>query len=380
MTRDIFIICNNVEELGGLQRWAHHIATLMSERGHDVQLIGVERPEERHDYGVDPPYRVSHLNEGRPPSAWKPRRLWGHLDVRARLRERGRRAAFRRAVGTLNEAFSAAGPGAVVIVPQVFAMRWVSQADRATLPLVGMSHESFAASSATWRRRGVRDLFAEAERLLLLTREDADAWARDGMSNVGVMPNPVPIVPEQPARSEAKVVASLGRFSHEKGYDLLLEAWARVAPEHPDWTLRLYGNGPLEEDLQAQAMVLGIDETVDFAGLTTDVEAALRDCSVFALASRAEGFPVSLLEAGAMGLPSVCFSCAPGVREIVEDGETGMLIRPGNVEQFAESLHSLMGDEELRRTMGQAARERVSAYSPRAVMDLWESVFDLVHR
>jgi glycosyltransferase involved in cell wall biosynthesis len=153
-----------------------------------------------------------------------------------------------------------------------------------------------------------------------------------------------------------------------------------VAATFPTWTLRLFGNGPLEDDLRQQAVTLGVADSVEFAGHTTDVLGALREASIFALASRAEGFPISLLEASAMGLPSVCFACAPGVREIVDDGVTGALIRPGNVEQFASRLEELMRDEALRQSMGAASQERVMAYSPEAVMDRWQHVFELVYR
>lgn len=378
--RDIFIVANNIEELGGLQRWAHQMAGLFAASGHAVHLIGVTHGPTRHDYGQDAPYARSVLHEQHPASPWEPHYPWQWLDVRAWQRERRRRQEATAAAGELSRLFASAAPGGIVIVPQVWAMRWVSLADLHGMPVIGMSHESWSASAATWRRRGVRELFPGVARLLLLTQEDADAWARDGLSNVGVMPNPLPLVPSAPSPLQDEVVLSLGRFSYEKGYDLLLEAWAVVAQAFPTWRLRLVGSGPLLPDLVDQARLLGVSESVDFPGPTSDVEQAYMGASAFALTSRAEGFPMTLLEAAACGLPSVSFDCAPGVREIVEDGETGILVRPGNTERFAAELSALLLDPGLRRKLGERARERSARFAPESVLEQWQQVFRLVYR
>src|SRR3954453_24265251 len=104
-----------------------------------------------------------------------------------------------------------------------------------------MSHESFEASRNSSRAPRVRRWFADVDRLLLLTEEDAAAWCRAGLNNTGVMPNPLPIMPETGSDRSGRLVVSLGRFSFEKGYDLLLEAWVEVVRRNPDWRLRLYG-------------------------------------------------------------------------------------------------------------------------------------------
>lgn len=287
---------------------------------------------------------------------------------------------MRLAAERLSAVFRKAKPGAVIIVAQVWAMEWVSLADTTGIPVIGMSHESYGASRASSRHARVKRLFANADRLLLLTQEDADAWAREGLGNVGSMPNALPIEPTHVASLDEKVVVSLGRLSYEKGYDLLLEAWRKVFAQHPDWTLRIYGVGDELPALRSQARESGIESAVDFAGQTDDVEGALRGTSVFALASRAEGFPLSLLEAMVCGIPCVAFDCAAGVREIIRDEEDGLLATAGNVDRFADQLTRLLDDEELRRDMGARARENVQRYSSETILARWENVFTLVHR
>lgn len=378
--RDIFIVCNNIEELGGLQRWAHHVAGLFAASGHDVHLIGVVHPQEVHQYGRDLPYRTTVLHDEHPPSAWSPKRLRDRLNVQAQAREQRRRADVQAAADRLTSLFRQARPGGIVIVPQVWAMEWVALSDPGKLRVIGMSHESFQASQASSRFGRVKRYFSDVDLLLLLTQEDADEWVANGMNNTGAMPNPLPITPEITADRSAKTVVSLGRLSFEKGYDLLLTAWSLVAPRHPDWTLRLFGSGPEADNLRKQAAELGVSGSVEFPGQTADIEGALRDASVFALASRAEGFPMSLLEAMAMGLPCAAFDCAPGVREIVDDGGNGFLLTPGNTAGLADALERLITDRDLRETLGDQARVDVQQFSADAILDRWESVFQHLYR
>ncbi|MGR7000063.1 glycosyltransferase [Yinghuangia aomiensis] len=200
------------------------------------------------------------------------------------------------------------------------------------------------------------------------------------MNNTGAMPNPLPITPEITADRSAKTVVSLGRLSFEKGYDLLLTAWSHVAPRHRTGRCACSAPAPKADNLRKQAAELGVSGSVEFPGQTADIEGALRDASVFALASRAEGFPMSLLEAMAMGLPCAAFDCAPGVREIVDDGGSGFPLTPGNTAGLADALERLITDRDLRGTLGDQARVDVQQFSADAILDRWESVFQHLYR
>jgi glycosyltransferase involved in cell wall biosynthesis len=200
------------------------------------------------------------------------------------------------------------------------------------------------------------------------------------MSNVGAMPNPLTVPIGEPSPLTEKVVVALGRLSYEKGFDLLVEAWAKVAAQHPDWTVRVYGTGPEEMALRAQIEAAGLDGRVELMGQTDDVPRALREASALAMPSRAEGWPLVLGEAMATGVPCVAFDCAPGIREILSDGEDGIVVAPGNVTGFAEALGRLIADEETRRRMGAQALVSVQRFSPDAVADRWEREFTNLFR
>lgn len=380
--RDIFFVSNSVNEVGGVTSWSHQLARLFSERGHRVHLVGVVPPPEGrvHELAADLPFKTTTLYSQHPPSVRPLRGLKGKLNVVEQRRHAAREAGMREQAAKMSALFRAAKPGGVVIVTQVWAMEWVALADTAGLSVIGMSHESFETCKRSSRFDRVKRFYADVDRMLTLTREDADRWIRQRMDNVGFMPNPLPFFPEVPSDRSRKHVVSIGRLHEEKGVDMLLEAWAKVAPQHPDWTLRVYGSGEEEEALRKQAADLGITDTVAWMGRTADVPGALRESAVFALSSRGEGFPLAPMEAMATAVPCVAFDVAPGVHEIISDGVDGLLAPPGNITEFARHLDTLMSDKDLRDTMGEAARENIQRFSTDEIVGRWENLFTLVER
>lgn len=379
-TRDIFFVANSVNELGGITSWSHQMARLFVERGHRVHVIGITDPGVPQDVGTDLPYPTTTLYDEHPPRVGPARGIKGRLNV-AEHRLRARRAqGMREQAAKLTALFAQAGPGAVVIVTQVWAMEWVELADTTGLLVIGMSHESFAYSRASSRGARVRKHYKDVDRMLALTREDADLWIRQGLDNASFMPNPLPFMPEVPSRRTEKVVTSIGRLHDQKGIDMLLDTWAEVAPLHPEWKLRIYGSGEDEETLKKQCTSLGLDGSVEWMGRTSDVPGALRGGSVFVQSSRGEGFPLALMEAMATAVPCAAFDCAPGVHEIVQDGVDGLLARLGNTAELARRLDTLMSDKELRDRMGELARVNIQRYTTGEVVRRWEELFAFLER
>ncbi|MEV6597372.1 glycosyltransferase [Actinoplanes sp. NPDC051346] len=379
-TRDIFIVCNSVNELGGLVQWAHDVAKLFTARGHRVRLIGVEPATEARDYGSDLPYPTITLHDHHLP---RRRKMVGldRLNPAVRRRNRLRESLQERGARQLTALFKEAGPGAVVIAAQIWAMEWVVRAYTTDMVVVGMSHESFEASRNSSRYARVLEYYTQADIHLALTDADADAWARAGMTNVGAMPNPLMTVPATLPTLDEKTVVTLRRLSHDKGIDMLLEAWALVASQHPDWNLKVFGAGPDEEQLRAQARELGLDDKPIFQGKTTNIDAALSAASIYALPSREEGFPIAVMEAMAYGLPTVAFDCAPGIRELIDDEISGgIVITAGNILGMATALERLIKDADLRKRLGSAGRQSVRRFSPDSIIDRWEALFTFLER
>ncbi|MDG4859169.1 glycosyltransferase [Streptomyces sp. T-3] len=381
-SRDIFFVSNSVDELGGITSWSHQMARLFSDRGHRVHVLGITPAPEgrRHELGDGLPYRTTTLYDVHPPARPAARGVRGRLDLVDRSRRGAHAAGMREQAAKLTALFRAARTGAVVIVTQVWAMEWVALADTTGLTVIGMSHESYETCRKSSRFGRVQRHYQDVDRMLTLTREDADLWIRQGLDHVGAMPNPLPFFPEVPSPRRAKAVASIGRLHEEKGVDLLLEAWALVAPRHPDWTLAVFGAGEEEQALRRQCAELGIEGSVEWRGRTGDVPGALRESSVFVLSSRGEGFPLAPMEAMATGVPCVAFDVAPGVREIITDGEDGLLAPPGDTRQLARHLAVLMSDRDMRDRMGESARRNIQRFATDRIVARWENLFHLLAR
>ncbi|MGW7418071.1 glycosyltransferase [Streptomyces sp. NPDC054863] len=380
--RDIFFVNNSVDELGGVTSWSHHMARLFSGRGHSVHVIGITpAPKDRRAELDDVlPYGTTTLYDAHPPGVRALKGVKGRLNVAEQRRQAARQAGMEEQAAKLSLLFGAARPGSIVIVTQVWAMEWVALAETAGVTVIGMSHESFQASRKSSRLRRVKQFYKDVDRLLVLTREDSDLWIRQHMNNVGFMPNPLPFFPDEPSRREAKTVVSVGRLSHEKGIDLLLDIWAQVAPRHPDWKLRIFGAGQDERKLHKLAAELGVAQSVEWMGRTDDVPGALRESSVFTLTSRAEGFPLAPMEAMATAVPCVSFDMAPGIREIITDGVDGFVVKAGNTALFAEQLDALMSDKDLRDSMGEAGRTNIQRFSTDRITRRWEDLFAFLER
>ena len=176
--------------------------------------------------------------------------------------------------------------------------------------------------------------------------------------------------------AQAPVIVAAGRLGPQKGFDLLIAAFAPVARAHPRWRLCIYGGGRDRAALQAQIAAAGLEEQVSLMGSTRDLGAVLAGAGLFALSSRWEGFGMVVVEAMAHGVPVVSFDCPHGPGETITHGEDGLLVPPEDVGALSAALESLVDDPERRARMGAAARVKAQAYAPAAVAQRWTELLD----
>jgi len=223
-----------------------------------------------------------------------------------------------------------------------------------------------------WMRSLVSKL-KKLNQFVVLTHEDRQAWPE--LSNVSVIPDPLSFVPTQQSSLTEKRVIAVGRYVYQKGFDLLLQAWALVEKQYPDWQLAVFGDGD-RISYEQQMKDLGINENhCHLNGPTTNIQQEYANSSVFVFSSRFEGFGMVLVEAMACGLPVVSFACPCGPKDIVLDGEDGLLVENGNVEALASAMSRLMSDEALRLSMSQAGKQNVQRFSIEQIAERWKAVF-----
>lgn len=146
-----------------------------------------------------------------------------------------------------------------------------------------------------------------------------------------------------------KKIVCVARFVSEKNIDMLLRAFKKISYKEPDFELHLYGRGPLEQELKAETKKLGIEKKVIFKGFSKNIHDEIRNATVFVLPSNYEGISNAMLEALAIGIPSICTDCpAYGTREFIQDGYNGYLINVGDEESLYEKCMCLIENKDIR--------------------------------
>jgi glycosyltransferase involved in cell wall biosynthesis len=176
------------------------------------------------------------------------------------------------------------------------------------------------------------------------------------------------------------IVLAVGRLVPQKGFDLLIEAFAAVAPRHPEWSLVIVGQGPEEPRLRRLAGGLLGQGAVVFQGVVSDPERYYRAAGLFVLPSRFEGFPNALLEAMACGCAVIAADCPAGPGEIVRHGIDGSLVPSEDLTALTTEMDRLMGDAMARRRLGARAGEVSERFDIEKILNLWEDVIADVRR
>jgi glycosyltransferase involved in cell wall biosynthesis len=214
--------------------------------------------------------------------------------------------------------------------------------------------------------------------ITVLQPEFREWFPADLRDKVAVIPNVVkPVMACRAGRAaREKTVLSVGRLASVKRHDVLIEAWSRLTGDFPDWTLKIFGKGPLEAELKAQVARLGLSGKVRLMGHTSAIDEEYLKASVLVHPAKHEGWGLAASEGLAAGVPVIGFADCPGINRLVRHGTNGLLVPAGAgcVQALAEALSELMGDETRRLAFARAAPATVRDYEPEKVFDLWEKL------
>lgn len=209
--------------------------------------------------------------------------------------------------------------------------------------------------------------------LVLLTPEDAKDW--EEITKTYVIPNSIQSIPYGTAFLKNKKAITVGRYNDAKGYDLLVDVWKIVHKKHPDWIIDIYGSGELHDDVEKWIKEANLCDTMIMHEPTNEIMQKYIDSSICVISSRYEGFSMAIVEAMSCGVPCVSFDCPFGPRNIIKNGEDGILVEHLNIQALADNICQLIEEEDYRKRLGMQAKNNINRFSQDSIMEKWIKLF-----
>ncbi|MFF4548590.1 glycosyltransferase family 4 protein [Streptomyces sp. NPDC001435] len=371
----ITFLIHNVYGIGGTIRTTLNLAAALADR-HEVTVVSMLRHRTRPRFAVDPRVTVVPLVDIRDNSADTADPLL-HRPAEVFPTAEKRYGQYSRLTDQRAEQYVRACDADVIIGTRPGVNVYLARFAPPHALRIAQEHLTHDSHSTKLRAQLARP-YRRLDAVVTTTEADAAVYrAKMRLPGVRVLaiPNGVPDLGLPAADSSAKVIAAAGRLARGKRFDLLIEAFAEVAAEHPDWTLRIYGAGTDKSRLQQLIDDHELGGRAVLMGVASPIEAEFAKASIVASASDAESFGMTLVEAMRCGAPVVATDCPLGPAEIIHDGVDGRLVPVGDRQALATALLDLIADEPDRRRMGRAARRAAHRFDPARIARLYEDLF-----
>ncbi|MGP3933157.1 glycosyltransferase family 4 protein [Nonomuraea sp. KM88] len=363
--------------MGGTIRTVVNQANAMAEAGHDVEIVSVVRRRSSPQFAIDERVRVWALVDQRDGVAADSlaRKVWRR--ARGKIVPYGEFAAeyfTERVEGAVIDYVSGLEGG--ILVTTRPALNLIS-ARRGSRKVIRVAQEHMNLGSYHPAvREDIAKHYGRFDAVTVLTETSVNEY-RPLLPGTPVVriPNAVDMEGRKHSDLTRPVVIAVGRLVPQKGFDMLIKAYAAIAPEFPDWRLRIFGTGPSKDRLQQRLDEFDLGEAIRLMGRSDRIHEELSQSSVYALSSRIEGLPMAMIEAMGHALPIVAFDCPTGPGDVLTHDVDGVLVPPRDIEALSAALRRVMSDPALRRRLGAAAAEVAHAYTPQVVMPQWERLF-----
>ncbi|KFG08449.1 glycosyltransferase family 4 protein [Streptomyces sp. LBUM 1478] len=376
----IAFLINNAFGIGGTIRSTANLSAAFADR-HDVEVVSVHRSRAEPALTFDPRVRLTSLidlregtagYEGDHPLTERPGTMFPYSGATGNLPYTGLQDAR---IG----GFLAHTEADVVIATRPDLNGYLARDGRHRYLRVGQEHLSLDQYREPLRTDQTRAI-AGLDAYVTVSEADA-AQYRAALPDVGTtivcVPNGVRAGAVERSTLDSRVIVAAGRLIPIKRYDRLVNAFAKVAADHPGWTLRIYGRGPQKENLREQIDRLGLHDRVFLMGAVSPIETEWAKGAVAAVSSDMESFGMTIVEAMHCGVPVVATDCPHGPGEIITDGRDGILVPlDGDVDAYADALNRVVGDETLRERLGKEALTKAETYAPAAVARRYEDLFE----
>lgn len=346
---------------GGAERMMAILTRAWAERGWQIELVlTLAKRTDEQFFDADPRVKLHYLDLYRPSRG---------------LREAAR--ANLRRVRALRRAIRTSRPDAVLAFTVETNVLTILATLGLRVPVVVEEHIFAEWPPLSWPWRLLRLVtYPLASSVVALTPSALATLGFARGRRGRVVPNPVlPAPPDPIAAAQPPVMVAMGRLVPQKGFDMLIDAFAPVARRHPEWSLEIWGEGPDRAKLESRRDALRLTDRIRLPGTTPEPHAALGRAGIFVMSSRREGFPMVLGEAMASGVPCVSFDCPSGPRELIRDGVDGLLVPPDDVAALSATLERLVVDRALAARLASRAPEVVERFSLETILEQWSVIF-----
>ncbi|SEJ33203.1 Glycosyltransferase involved in cell wall bisynthesis [Dyadobacter sp. SG02] len=354
---NIVFFIYNISAIGGTERVASVIINELSKRNYNVHVLGLYGDPEKIFFPFEPDVKVTSL----------------HIDHLKGVRK------ILYSQHKIRQFVNSNHIDTFVTVESIMATYSVPSLAFTGIRHVVWEHFNFKVNLGLAARSFARQVaLCFADRIVTLTARDIQFWKEGGWyhhAQLVHIPNPMFLEEQKVNENPSKTVISVGRLTFQKGYDMLMDAWAGLPAElRKEWKLLIIGDGEDKPTLENKMTALGIHDSVELVGATKAVFSYFEKAAIFCLSSRFEGLPMVLLEALAFHLPIVSFDCDTGPAELIENGQNGILVEAGNVNKMTQSLAALMQDGDLRTRMRNHKSKNIENLELGGIIEQWRSV------
>jgi glycosyltransferase involved in cell wall biosynthesis len=379
----ITFLLNTADAMGGTERAIYTQAEYLV-REHEVEVLSVFRTSQERFFEVDPRITVRYLvdNTGAVPrpvreSGLDAEQCQALVAADSRLIHKRWEKTFNRLADLELEHALRNLDSDVLVSSSPALMAATTTLSPPSVVTVHQEHRPSQLRGATGD-----PLFQFIPRLdsLVLLTERTRSWFQDTLRTAAphlqIIGNALPPGFRPRSTRTTRVITIAGRVVAEKQIDHAIRAFAKVAETHPDWVLRVLGDGLQLGTLRRLAESLGLNENVQFLGSVQAMAEEWSKSSIALLTSKdGEALPLVLIEAFTAGVPAVSYDIQTGPAEIITHGENGYIIGSGDIDGLSEALLKLIEDEDLRHSFGEAALRAAEAYDLDRIMGQWVELY-----
>lgn len=351
----IVFLLLDIHIIGGVERVTVNLANNLAKNGHKVTIISLSRIKPLSIFTIDNRVEIKYLNFNFENIFNIPQKIAAVFKVSHHLQKYTDQTVI-------------LGIG---IYPSLI-LALISKRDN--IKTIGCQHNSFDFHKHVWSLLR-KILFHRLNALVSLTEQDLPKLKKLNQNSY-VIPNSVSFFPKRPAKLDSKIILAIGRIDYNKGFDLLLDVFENITLSHPDWRLRIIGDGPLKGKIVSRIESSCLKDRVEILAPTNKIIEQYLQSSIYLMTSRTEALPMVLLEAQACGLPIISFNCKTGPSDIISNGKDGYLIDCFNTDLMTEKVALLCSDSEKRKDFGANGRESIKKFFPEEIINKWEMLFN----